>query len=67
MGKRELKELVDTNEPAIDLLRQLTGEAEVQCELLPPGPERENALLYLQVNDPFNSRRLRLRHRWCAC
>jgi hypothetical protein len=49
MSKRKLKELIDTNEPAIELLQNLVRDAEVPCELLPPGPERENALLYLQV------------------
>lgn len=49
MSKRALPELIDTQEPAIELLRQLATEAEVPSELLPPGPERENALLYLQV------------------
>lgn len=49
MKQRNLKELIDTNEPAIEMLQQLVAEAEVPCELLPPGPERENALLYLQV------------------
>jgi Protein of unknown function DUF2625 len=49
MGKRKLKELIDTQEPGIKLLEQLVNDAEVPCELLPPGPERENALLYLQV------------------
>lgn len=49
MGKRKLKELIDTAHPGIELLKQLVSEAEVQCELLPPGPERESALLYLQV------------------
>jgi Protein of unknown function DUF2625 len=49
MGKRSLKELIDTQEPAINVLRQFAADAEVPCEILPPGPERENALLYLQV------------------
>ncbi len=49
MGKRKLKELIDTQEPGIELLKQLVNDAELPCELLPPGPERENALLYLQV------------------
>ena len=49
MGKRKLQELINTAEPGIELLKQLLTEAEVPCELLPPGPERENALLYLQV------------------
>jgi hypothetical protein len=49
MNTRSLKELINTQEPAIDLLRQFVTDAEVPCELLAPGPERENALLYLQV------------------
>ena len=49
MSQRNLKELIDTPEPAIEMLQQLVADAEVPCELLPPGPERENALLYLQV------------------
>ena len=49
MSKRTLEELINTQEPAIDYLRKLVTDSEVQCELLPPGPERENALLYLQV------------------
>lgn len=49
MGKRKLKELIETHEPAIELLRKLVNEAVVPCELLPPGAEREKALLYLQV------------------
>jgi hypothetical protein len=49
MSKRKLKELIDTQESGIKLLKQLVNEAEVPCELLTPGPERENALLYLQV------------------
>lgn len=49
MGNRKLKDLIDTNDPGIELLKQLVNDAEVPCELLPPGPERENALLYLQV------------------
>jgi len=49
MSKRKLKELINTQEPGIELLKQLVNDAEVPCELLAPGPERENALLYLQV------------------
>ena len=49
MSQRNLKELIDTPEPAIEMLQQLVADAEVPCELLPPGPERENALLYLVV------------------
>jgi len=49
MSKRELDELIVTHDPAIDLVKQWVRDAEVPCELLPPGPEREDALLYLQV------------------
>ena len=49
MNQRKLKELINTTEPGIDLLQRLVREAEVPCELLPPGTEREKALLYLQV------------------
>jgi uncharacterized protein DUF2625 len=49
MNTRSLEELINTDEPGIDFLRQLINEAPVECEVLPPGPERENALLYLQV------------------
>lgn len=49
MGTRKLEELINTDEPGIELLKQFVSEAEIPCELLPPGPERENALLYLQV------------------
>lgn len=49
MSQRKLQELVVTTDPGIDLLQQLVRDAEVPCELLPPGPEREKALLYLQV------------------
>jgi hypothetical protein len=46
---RTLKELVVTQDPAIELLKKLVHDAAVPCELLPPSQERENALLYLQV------------------
>jgi hypothetical protein len=49
MSKRKLDELIVTEEPAIELLQQLVNDAEVPCELLPPGPQRSDALLYLQV------------------
>lgn len=49
MNQRSLKELINTEEPAIHILQKLVNESQVQCELLPPGSERENALLYLQV------------------
>jgi hypothetical protein len=49
MKPRTLKELVVTEDPAIKLLEKLVQESTVPCELLPPGPEREKALLYVQV------------------
>ena len=49
MSRRNLKDLIDTHDPAIEILQQLVADAEVPCELLPPGAEREKALLYLQV------------------
>ena len=49
MSQRKLKELIDTADPGIELLKQLVRDAEVPCEMLPPGPEREKSLLYLQV------------------
>lgn len=49
MSKRKLKDLIDTQEPAIELLQHLVNDAEVPCELLPPGPDREKALVYLQA------------------
>jgi hypothetical protein len=49
MGKRKLKELINNADPGIEILKQMVRDAEVPCELLPPGPERENALLYTQV------------------
>ena len=49
MSQRNLKELIDTADPGIERLQQLISDAEVPCELLPPGPEREQSLLYLQV------------------
>jgi hypothetical protein len=46
---RKLKELIVTEDPAIKLLEQWVRDSTVPCELLPPGPEREKALLYVQV------------------
>lgn len=45
MAKPKLEELIVTVDPAIKLLEQWVSEATVPCELLPPGPDRENALL----------------------
>ena len=49
MSQRNLKELIDAHGPAIEMIQQLVADAEVPCELLPPSPEREKTLLYLQV------------------
>ena len=49
MNKRSLDELIVAEDPAIDLIKQWVSDATVQCELLPPGHEREDALLYMQV------------------
>ena len=46
---RTLADLVDLNEPAIQLLRQWVDESEVPCEILKPGAQREEVLLDLQV------------------
>ena len=46
---RTLEELIDINEPAIQLLRQWVDESEVPCEILEPGAERGEVLLDLQV------------------
>lgn len=49
MGARTLKELIADQDPGINLLKEWVRNAAVPCELLPPGPERESALLYLEV------------------
>ncbi len=46
---KTLAELTDTDEPAIDLIREWIGDAENQCLILPPSPERESVLLEVQV------------------
>ena len=49
MSRRKLDELIVTEDPAINIIQEWVRNAEMQCELLPPGPEREQALLYVQV------------------
>jgi hypothetical protein len=49
MSARGLEELVVTEDPAIKIVQQWVQDATVPCELLPPGPDREAALLYVQV------------------
>lgn len=46
---KTLAELTHTDEPAIDLIREWIGDAENQCLILPPSPERESVLLEVQV------------------
>lgn len=49
MSTRTLQELIADQDPGINLLKERVRDAAVPCELLPPGPEREKALLYLEV------------------
>ncbi|HEV2836351.1 MAG TPA: DUF2625 family protein [Pyrinomonadaceae bacterium] len=49
MSKRKLDELIVTEDPAIKIIEEWVNNAPVPCELLPPSPEREDALLYTQV------------------
>jgi hypothetical protein len=51
MGKRKLEELIVTDDPAIKLIEQWVRDAELPCELLPPGPDRANSLVYLEVTN----------------
>jgi len=46
---RRLEDLIDTRQPAIELLREWVRDAEVPCDLLPPGLERDDVLLAVQV------------------
>lgn len=47
---RKTEELIDTENPAVNLLEQWVRDAEVPCQLLPPGAEREDALQSVQVS-----------------
>lgn len=47
---RKIEELIDTEDPAINLLKELVRAAEVPCRLLPPSAEREDTLLAVQVS-----------------
>jgi hypothetical protein len=49
---RKVEELIDKQAPAIELLQQSVREAEVSCELLAPGAERETVLLAMHVTTP---------------
>ncbi|HTN75694.1 MAG TPA: DUF2625 family protein [Pirellulaceae bacterium] len=46
---RSLDELIDTEEPGILLLQEWLANAQCECEALPPGPTRGDALLTTQV------------------
>lgn len=47
---KTLAELIDANEPAIDLIRAWTESAKNDCVILPPSSEREAILLEVQVS-----------------
>ncbi|MEP7011026.1 MAG: DUF2625 family protein [Acidobacteriota bacterium] len=44
-----LNDLLKTDESAITLVREWVAEAEVQCEILPPGENRADILVALQI------------------
>ena len=46
---RSLEELTNTDDPAIDLIRQWVEDAENDCEILPPSDDRDRVLLATQV------------------
>jgi uncharacterized protein DUF2625 len=46
---KRIEELIDVEEPAIELLKQWVSESEVHCEILSPSAQREEVLLALQV------------------
>lgn len=46
---RRIEDLIDVEEPAIELLRQWVSQAEVPCEMLSPSADRKEVLLALQV------------------
>lgn len=46
---RPLEELLDRDEPAIDLIREWVAAADVACEILPPSETRADALVQTQV------------------
>ena len=46
---RSLEELIDTEAPAIHLIRQWVGDAENDCEILPSSDDRDGVLLATQV------------------
>lgn len=46
---KSLEELINNDEPGIDLVRQWTESAKNQCEVLPPSLQRDDVLLEVQV------------------
>lgn len=46
---KTLNDLLNPEEPAIALVRQWVAEAEVPCEILPPGESRADTLVALQI------------------
>ncbi len=46
---RPLSELVNTEDPGINLIREWMRGAVNECELLPPSEQREHVLLQTQV------------------
>ena len=47
---KRLAELVNAEEPGVDLIREWANAAPVPCEILPPSPDREATLLAVQVS-----------------
>jgi len=46
---RPLSELIVSEKPAINLLRQWIDEAAVDCDLLPPSAHREQVIFQIQI------------------
>jgi hypothetical protein len=46
---RDLQQLVDVSDPAINVIREWVRDSEVPCEVLPPSPDRDSILLGVQV------------------
>ena len=46
---KSLKELINNDEPGIDLVRQWIDSAKNQCEVLPQSPQSDDVLLKVQV------------------
>jgi hypothetical protein len=46
---RRIEDLINVEEPAIELIREWERKADVPCEILPPSAERETVLHALQV------------------